>query len=248
MAKVTKEERIRRPLKFLTASAEPAIAKVLMLRGFDNAEREEGWALLDRATGRHMSLSPGQGNILTQYNVNIGKLDDWENNWFDVADAALKRKAPAVREKLFKNLSKGNGIEVLLTTRTFTSRIAEMKKDQNPDVQAAMALLVKRGLTDEVIAEATGLIKQLETAETIVEPEENSTAKAEREKAMQDLWAWFLDWSQTARTVIKNGNHQIMLGLTTPSRSSSSDDETVDPLEDDGTADDEQTEATAKAM
>jgi hypothetical protein len=39
-----------------------------------------------------------------------------------------------------------------------------------------------------------------------------------------------------------------MLGLTTPSRSSSSDDETVDPLEDDGTADDEQTEATAKAM
>ncbi len=248
MSKASKDDRIKRSLKFLTASTEPPIAKLLMSRGFDNEEREEGWALLDLATGRHLSLSPGQGNFLAQYNTDIGQLDDWENIWFDVAEAALKRKAPTIYERIFENLSKSSGIEVILTTRTFISRIETLKGDSSEEAQAAVALLRKRGLKDEVIAEAAALVSKLETVEIEDEPADNTVAKAAREKALKDLWAWFLDWSKTARTVVKNGNYRIMLGLTPPGGHSSSDDEVIDPLEDDDTSDDNaEPEPSAKA-
>ena len=43
--------------------------------------------------------------------------------------------------------------------------------------------------------------------------------KEEREQAVQAMWDWFQDWAKTARTVVKNRNYQVMLGLTTPHRS-----------------------------
>jgi hypothetical protein len=35
----------------------------------------------------------------------------------------------------------------------------------------------------------------------------------EREAAATEMWEWFKDWSKTARTVVKNRNYHVMMGL-----------------------------------
>lgn len=37
--------------------------------------------------------------------------------------------------------------------------------------------------------------------------------KVEKEAAVAAMWAWYQDWAKTARTVVKNKNYQVMLGL-----------------------------------
>jgi hypothetical protein len=63
-------------------------------------DREEGWALLDRATGRHQAFTPVAGMIHTEYKSIVDDVDQWENTWFDVAAAALTRSFPEVGEVL----------------------------------------------------------------------------------------------------------------------------------------------------
>ena len=62
------------------------------------------------------------------------------------------------------------------------------------------------------------------------------------------MWAWFLDWSKTARTVIKNRNFHVMLGLVSHHGMRSADASVdVENFSDDQT-DDEFLEATASGV
>ena len=213
MPKVSTDERLKRVMKFLMASNEPKIANLLALRGFSEEDRQEGWTLLDKATGRHLAVSPGAGTFSTNYKKVVESLDDWENTWFDVADAALGRKFPAVRDRLFTNLSKVSGSEVVLTVKTFLGRIAELEQSGD-DGKAAVELLARRGLNRERLDEAGALMASLETEQVTDEVAvDDSAVKAERDEAFTDMWAWFKDWSKTARTVVKNRNYHVMLGL-----------------------------------
>ena len=213
MPKVSTDDRLKRVMKFLMASNEPKIADLLALRGFSEEDRQEGWALLDKATGRHLAVSPGTGNFSTNYKTVVESLDDWENTWFDVADAALGRKFPAVRDRLFLNLSKVSGSEVVLTVKTFLGRIVELEQAGGDD-KSAVELLASRGLNRERLDEAGALMAKLSTEQVTDEKTvDDSAVKAEQEEAFTDMWAWFKDWSKTARTVVKNRNYHVMLGL-----------------------------------
>jgi hypothetical protein len=201
-------------MKFLVASNEPKIAGLLALRGFSNEDRKEGWDLLDKATGRHVDALHGTATFSTNYNAVVEDLDDWENIWFDVAQAALNRKFPTVNDNLFKNLSKVSGSEVVLTVKTFLGRVWDLEQSEDDQSKGAAALLERRGLNKERLDEAAALISKLEQEQGAVEtPVDDTALKAEREKAVGDMWAWFKDWSVTARTVVKNRNYHVMLGL-----------------------------------
>lgn len=212
MAKVSTDERFKRVMKFLMASNEPKIAPLLAQRGFSEEDRQEGWTLLDNATGRHMAMTPAKGTFSPNYKIVVESLDDWENTWFDVASAALSRKFPAVYERVFHSLSKVSGPEVVINVRTFLGRLDELSGDVQG--QAALELLDKRGLTAQRIADAQTLLEELAKEQTDeTEPIDTKALAAQREVAVDEMWAWFKDWSVTARTVIKNRNYHVMLGL-----------------------------------
>jgi hypothetical protein len=179
---------------------------------------------------------PGSGTFSTQYRGVLGALDDWENNWFDVADAALSRLYPAVHAVLFKNLSKVSGSEVVLTVKTFVERIGSMRKDGGEETQKALALLEKRGLTPDRIDEARALLGKVAVAQTGAKEEEevdDAPLKAEREAAVEAMWGWYQDWAKTARTVVKNRNYLVMLGLTQIRGGGATEDVADDAAEDD---------------
>ena len=214
MPKLSFDEKIKRTTKFLTASGEVPIATLLAQRGFSEEDRQEGWALLDAATGRHLAMPEISGTFQTQYNQVLNKLDEWENVWFDVADAALGRVAKSAHAKLFQNLSKATGGAVLLTVKSFVGRLREIQGDESEEMQQAAAVLAKRGLNEACIAEAEGLVAEIENAQPPADPPTDTTAlKIAREQATATMWAWFLDWSKTACTVVKNRNYHVMLGL-----------------------------------
>ncbi len=239
MPEVTTDKRFARVMKFLMASCEKKIARILMTWGFTDEDRKEGWELLDRAAGRHLAVTPGRGSFATQYRGIVGAVDDWENTWFDVAEAALARLSPKVHAVLFQNLSKTSGPEVVLNVRTFLERIDAMKKAEDDDNKSALTLLEKRGLTDGVLDEAMGLIEKIAAAEADDDEDENAedeaARKAEREQAVEAMWAWYQDWAKTARTVVKNRNYQVMLGLLQHRVGGSSVDEGDDNVENSGT-------------
>lgn len=228
MPKLKTDERFKRVMKFLMASNEPKIAGLLALRGFTAADRQEGWALLDKASGRHMAADADNTASASGYNTVVEGLDDWENTWFDVANAALGRKFPAVRDALFSNLTKVSGAEVVMSVRTFLGRMDELA-DGDEQAQAAVALLSKRGLTAQRMDEARTLLEKLSTEQAQAMTPVDTQAQAEaREAAIKEMWAWFLDWSVTARTVIKNRNYHVMLGLASHHGSNSDKKEIQD--------------------
>ncbi|MBN2530097.1 MAG: hypothetical protein JXR76_27145 [Deltaproteobacteria bacterium] len=223
-------------MKFLIASSEAQIAKQLALRGFTDADRKEGWDLLDRATGRHLAVQPGHGTFSTQYRVVLEKIDAFENVWFDVAAAALGRKFPAVKETLFLNLVKSSDDAVLLNVRTFLERIEALSQQGTEESKGALALLEQRGLSKEILDEGAALIQSVTSAQetaSVPSGDEIKTTKENREAAIAEMWDWYLDWSRTARTVIKNRNYLIMLGLSsTKNKSHTTDELDSDHLED----------------
>lgn len=232
MPKVTTEKRFTRVLKFLMASTVIRIAKLLAIRGFSDEDRQEGWSLLERAAGRHLAVSPSAGVVVDKLRKVVGEVDAWENTWFDVADAALKRQVPAVHQVLFMNLSKVSGNAVLITVKTFLERLDALEEEGGEENEKAMALLEKRGLTEERRAEARALLEKMEVAEPDEEDAVDEEAlKAEQEAAIEEMWAWYKDWAKTARTVVKNRNYRIMLGLSTPRSQSSGDEDDDSPSE-----------------
>lgn len=232
MPEVTTEKRFIRMVKFLVASTERAVARELGRRGFTDDDRQEGWSLMDRATGRHLAVVPGPGASPTRYHGLLVKVDGWENEWYDVAEAALKRRFPALHAEVFKNLSKGSGSEVVITVRTLLDRLDGLAAKGGDESRRAMALLETRGLTPERRDKARALLRSLEVAETgdagaeaAWDEEAEAALRAEKEAAVQAMWAWYQEWAKTARTVVRNRNHLIMLGLARRrSRGSAGDD------------------------
>ena len=239
MPSVKTDDRFSRVIKFLIASREPRIARQLLRRGFSNADREEGWSLLDRAAGRSLEIAPAAGTP-TEYKPIIEAIDVWENTWFDVAEAALTRQFPAVKEALFLNLSKRSDKGVVINVRTFVDRLAAFQSSGDPEAEKAVALLASRGLTQAVIDEIAAKLEILEhvddeDAEEMTEDQEAAMIAAQT-AAIDAMWAWYLDWSKTARTVVKNRNHRVLLGLS--SYHKSDDDSSSDPPKDISDSDD----------
>src|SRR5262249_20389158 len=82
--------------------------------------------------------------------------------------------------------------------------------------KAARGLLAERGLTPAVVDEARGLLTQIgadEEDSAAFEPNDEELAAADKA-----LWAWYLEWSAVARTVIRDRRTLISLGFLRVSR------------------------------
>jgi hypothetical protein len=140
----------------------------------------------------------------------------------------LQRHYPRVADQLFLNLSQTEGAEVVVSVGTFIERMAQMAEGAEPygpEGPEARALLARRGLTAERVAEAEAQLDQLGTIREQLQPQ--PTAE-EQEQAGRELWAWYLEWSSIARAAIRDRRLLRTLGFLQSRRSSASDVEDGD--------------------
>ncbi|MBU1238252.1 hypothetical protein KKF84_16710 [Myxococcota bacterium] len=218
MAQFTREEKFFKQLKFLISFNNPKVVALMAARGFDQESLDEGWRHLRGAAGWMFAIPESEKGILFADNSEmLTKLDAWENTWFDVADAGLNRKFPIMHKKIFTNLTKASGFGVDKKIRTFLDRIDDLEEmtvnegEENP--REALEMLEKRGLTKKERDYAKSLLKAVldnpMPEEFMVDPKVIETKK----RAEEDLWAWYLDWRKTARTIVGNEKLRAIMGI-----------------------------------
>jgi hypothetical protein len=198
-----------------------AIAMMLRAYGFTEQELDRGFALLKKLVTGRLAAMPIEAAARP-----VAWLDAWENKWFPIINAVLGAHFPSVRDIVFLNLSQTSGPPVVMTVATLLDRI-EAQSDE------VRALLARRGLTPEIIAEARSNIATF--SDITKEDESTVIDQAADEAAEAELWAWYLEWSTIARTVITNRKHLRALGFLKNHKG-----EVVEaPLEEEPTEDDE---------
>ncbi len=223
MSKLTMGQKADRVLKFLMGMRNTRVVATLATRGFGADDIEEGWTLLrNTARGKFDFLSAGAADPGV-----ILELDQWENTWFPVTDATLRRRYPAIADRIFLNLSQTEGPGVILTVGTLIERLDALAKAADQDSKDAMAILVRRGLTDQVLEQARALLRSVGQ----IAPSAPVDLDAQREgieRAETELWDWYLEWSQIARTTITERPLLRALGFLTPTRTAGGGDEPVE--------------------
>ncbi|HWN68306.1 MAG TPA: hypothetical protein VNM90_11760, partial [Haliangium sp.] len=110
MGRLTLGQKGQRLLAFLMGLANRQVVRALQPYGFDQAALDEGWALLRRTTASHLDAQSSAQPTREQ----LARLDAWENHWFPIASAVLKRHHPEAHGKVFHNLSQTQGNQVVV--------------------------------------------------------------------------------------------------------------------------------------
>lgn len=204
MARLQLGEKVNRVIAFLYGLRQQKAAAALTAHGFSQKDLDEGWQLVRGVVGTRLAEP-----VVVADPKDAEQLDAWENSWFPIADATLSRHFPQVREKLFLNISQVEGNEVVVSVGTFVGRLKALSGGTK-DERAAYELLVKRGLTSEVVGIAAGLLKRITQLET-PPPVDLEEERRQLEAAERALWDWYLEWSAIARAAIKD--RRLLMGL-----------------------------------
>jgi hypothetical protein len=223
MSKLTLGQKTDRVLRFLMGMRNARIATAMATRGFGHEDVEEGWTLLRNVARGKFDYAAASSADPTV----ISELDQWENTWFPVVEATLRRRYPALAAQVFLNLSQTEGAGVILTVGTLVERIDALMQAADDESKDAVVLLGRRGLTSAVLDEARELLESVgEVAPSA--PVDLDAHRQDIERAETELWDWYLEWSQIARATITQRQLLRALGFLSSSRTTSSSDDAVD--------------------
>jgi hypothetical protein len=200
----------------------PKVAQAMKSFGFSDEVLHEGWSRLEASAELTLVEEPSLGpnpKIIEQ-------LDRFENVWFTVVRATLKSNYPEIHDALFAKLSQVSGRDSALTVGTFLRRLREMEAGGGVYTEnglKARELLAARGLTESVVVEAEAWIASIKT--TVKMDDSEIASKAEQEKAVEHLWAWYLEWSAIARIAVKDRRLLRSMGFLSGSGKASLDEE-----------------------
>jgi hypothetical protein len=226
-------------IKFLVALGNRPIARLMAAGGFDNDDYQLGYGLFRQAMGPELIETGPMSLYDPAAHELLDNIDQWENIYFDIADATLRHEYPVLHERLFRNINKTTGPEVIYTVGTFLDRLNELEQEGGAEIEAALALLAKRRLTKKKRAAAEGLIKDATKlnvgdlpVEADIDPDELDGEPSEAEKARlvaeEKMWAWFKDWAQIARTIVKDKRYRYYMGISQRVDRPSDDEPEVD--------------------
>ncbi|MBI5479508.1 MAG: hypothetical protein HY906_11660 [Deltaproteobacteria bacterium] len=227
MARLDLWHKLQRMLRFLCALNDPRIFTLMMLRGFTNATRKKGWDLFLKAGGQLVDMEPpppssGQPAELLKL------VDDYENEWYDVIEAALEGNYPTVCKEVFKNLHKSSDERVVLTVETLLNRVDVIEKQGEP-LKPVLDLLTERGFTKPVRQKGRELIGSLRDGHVPLLATPDPAAEAERARAEDEMWSFYREWAKTARTIVRRKDLRIKMGISTATREVADEDEEPAP-------------------
>lgn len=197
MSKNTKNQKVIRVVRFLMGLRNAGAYVPLSGYGLTEEVLAEAQELLRQATTAR----------LDQQQVAIGPpllpaLDHYENHWFRVIRATLKRHHPEVHDWVFNNIAQTRGVDLVVSVDTVVRRLREIETGASPfgdQGEAVMALLAERGFSAAVLEEGENLLQKIAEFKPApvkaFDPEEEA-------RDIDKLWAWYLEWSEIARNVI----------------------------------------------
>lgn len=204
-----------RALAFLRAvGTDPKIHSALAAVGFTDKDVERGWALVRAVFGASQPAAPFVHNPVASA---MEQLEAWNGPGFLRARAALRHLHPEQETFVFDGLVVGQGTEAVLAVATFLDRCARLEsgKDRKATHKADLAAiqtLESRGVTKSERKRLAEMVSIVETQAAPL-PELEPAPVATRDAAIMQLRAWLLDWTDTARAVIKRRDQLIRLGI-----------------------------------
>jgi hypothetical protein len=212
------EETPSRALAFLRAVGTSApIRAALAKAGYTEEEHALGWSLLHKVSGYSATMPKATED--TSARDAIAELDALDEGLFRRVRAALRRLHPEQEAYVFGDeLGPAQGAASVISVSTLLQRLdglksaPERKKTRKQD-QAALDTLAARGITAEERERLRALVEAAQRAVAVSDEETGSNDAGEREQGLLALRSWYLDWSDTARSVITRRDYLIRLGL-----------------------------------
>ncbi|MFS8071398.1 MAG: hypothetical protein ACMG6S_33930, partial [Byssovorax sp.] len=132
--------------------------------------------------------------------------------------AALDRRHPEQSLFVFEGLTASTGAGAVLGVATLLDRLDALEKSPERKAtrkadQAALDTLAKRGIPTAERARLRALVITAMTAAKAEEDAGDAADDGAPNEAVLKLHAWYGEWSEVARAVIKRRDHLIRLGL-----------------------------------
>ena len=199
-------EKATQVVRLLLGTRYPQVLAALQRHGFNEADLDEGWALL-RALGVQ---DYGPAPVTEASPDPVPALDAWENRWYPVARATLERHDPTLARKFFHRLPQTEGITVLVSVAVFLKRLQALESGAHGEPgKRARRLLARRGLTAQVVGEAQAHLDAIQTV-----PQPAVVPPVARARELDTVWAWYREWSRILRTELEDGRLLRGIGLT----------------------------------
>jgi len=205
-----------RALDFLEGvTKSPALARVLKQYGYTDRDQELGWKLYYRVRwfrDEQLALHNNGAAAIAEIGQQIGAI-------FRRSHAALGHLHPEQDGFVFLDLEPTNDVSSVGALEMFLDRLdilessEERKKTRKSD-RAALTTLAARGIDKEMRNHLRKRVKLAKAIADLPEADPMTTAKLDQhEKDRLALRAWYSDWAETARTLLKDRKALIRVGL-----------------------------------
>jgi hypothetical protein len=177
----------------------PAVAAALGPYGWSPAVREDAWNRL-----RPLLTGAPPDALSEQLESALAELERFAATWLPVGRSALGSEHPERAVELFAGLDRDDPAASALSVATLLERLDQ----QGPEVRS---LLEARGLGPAQLERARELLAELRCVSNSAA--ELAAFEEQQRRALEPVWAWYLEWSQIARVAIKNKSLLFALGL-----------------------------------
>jgi hypothetical protein len=225
MARLSSLQKAERVLRFVLSLRNPKISGVLIAHGFGPKDLDEVWTLFRAAAPVSFDIPQPAERVGVETGQQIRA---WQRRWQPVITASLSRHLPDVaaawRARL-KQMRPWHPVMWALRFQTFYANLSSSAPGEAiRHGQEAIKLLAERGLTPEVVGDLSALITKFTSPDfDITAPERQQQlpgATPDIEEAIDRLWAWYLEWSQVARSRIDDGRVLRQAGFRSGDRRS----------------------------
>jgi hypothetical protein len=213
MSKINIPEKVERVSKLLWGLRHPDVAAALLPFGLKNEVLNEGWDTVEKVNALYFTrvASRPAGSDAAEI---VGKVNAFEDRWLPVVKGALSRSYPEVSELLFLNITRARGQSAAHGVQTFVDRLRALEKGEAPFGEKGPEVreyLRGRGLVDSVILEVVAELegRRVVSEGTASEPFDDAAL----EKAVAEMWAFYLEWSAIVRACITDGRLLRTLGF-----------------------------------
>lgn len=217
----TLEQTPHRVLTFLLGvTNNKYIAEMLHRAGYTPAVNDQGWTLLKSCGGLGSDYEDSSNPAAHA----IREVSDWCARSYERIEAALAHLHPEQRAYVFNSLAPLTGAASVVVVELLIDRLDDLagtgkgaadRKAMAEEDKKALATLAARGFDDKEIKRVHDLVI---AAHKIEEPAKTATKTVAmtQEQALNELKAWYDDWSTTAHNVIEKRADLIKLGLAKP--------------------------------
>jgi hypothetical protein len=186
------------------------IRQALEAAGYTSAEHALGWKLVLEVSGYNTPITSPSDDARVR--SAIAELDGWDEGGFRRIRVALERLHPEQAKVVFEGLEPSSGAEAVVGVSRLLDRLNALEASANEADRAAIATLAGRGIGKDERARLLELVHVAQVG-TSGDPLPVSPGEQQRAETLAALHAWYVDWSETARTVIRRRDFLVMLGV-----------------------------------